>query len=102
VEKEADNKKEGEQNQQPRGEYQFPERRVLEKRHFDKGLREISASISGDMESLKAIRKFDGQYGDAGRKRRVKRGMGFEVVPDDGKGSSEEARVRQVEPAAAS
>jgi hypothetical protein len=27
--------------------------------------------------------------------------MGFEVVPDDGKGSSGEARVRQVEPAAA-
>jgi SpoVK/Ycf46/Vps4 family AAA+-type ATPase len=101
-EKEAEKKKEGEQQQQPRGEYQFPERRVLEKRHFDKGLREISASISGDMESLKAIRKFDGLFGDAGRKRRVKRGMGFEVDQDDGKGSSEEARVRQVEPAAAS
>ncbi|KAK4155245.1 hypothetical protein C8A00DRAFT_42129 [Chaetomidium leptoderma] len=77
-------------------EYQWPERRVLEKRHFDKGLREISASISGDMESLKAIRKFDEQYGDAGRKRKVKRGMGFEVVPDHGKGGTGEARVRQI------
>jgi AAA+ superfamily predicted ATPase len=85
---------------QGEGEYQFPERRVLEKRHFEKGLREISASISGDMESLKAIRKFDEQYGDAGRKRRVRRGMGFEVVPDEGKGSSGEARVRQAETAA--
>ncbi|KAK4100981.1 AAA-domain-containing protein [Parathielavia hyrcaniae] len=82
-------------------EYQFPERRVLEKRHFEKGLRDISASISGDMESLKAIRKFDEQYGDAGRKRKVRRGIGFEVVPDDGKGLSGEARVRQVETAAA-
>ncbi|KAK4120780.1 AAA-domain-containing protein [Parathielavia appendiculata] len=82
-------------------EYQFPERRVLEKRHFDKGLRDISASISGDMESLKAIRKFDEQYGDAGRKRKIRRGIGFEVVPDDGKGLSGEARVRQVGTAAA-
>ncbi len=77
------------------GEYQYPEKRVLELRHFEKGLREISASISGDMESLKAIRKFDEQYGDAGRKRKVRRGMGFEVVPD-AKGGTEEARVRQV------
>ena len=77
------------------GEYQYPEKRVLELRHFEKGLREISASISGDMESLKAIRKFDGQYGDAGRKRKARRGMGFEVVPEE-KGGTEEARVRQV------
>ncbi|KAL2193526.1 hypothetical protein P885DRAFT_72136 [Corynascus similis CBS 632.67] len=81
-------------------EYQFPERRVLTRAHFDKGLREISASISGDMQSLKAIRKFDEQYGDAGRKRRTKKGLGFEVVPpDDGKGLTGEARVRQVEAA---
>jgi AAA+ superfamily predicted ATPase len=79
------------------GEFQWPEKRVLEKRHFDKGLRDISASISGDMDSLKAIRKFDEQYGDAGRKRVIKKGMGFQVVPDDGKGSSREARVRQVD-----
>ncbi|KAK4239257.1 hypothetical protein C8A03DRAFT_32670 [Achaetomium macrosporum] len=77
------------------GEYQWPERRVLSRRHFDKGLREISASISGDMESLKAIRKFDEQFGDAGRKRRARRGIGFEVVPAAKEGA-EEARVRQV------
>jgi AAA+ superfamily predicted ATPase len=83
------------------GEYVFPERRVLNMGHFEKGLREISASISGDMQSLKAIRKFDEQYGDAGRKKKVRRGMGFEVVKDEGKGaSSGEARVRQVDAAA--
>ncbi|KAJ4307060.1 hypothetical protein N0V88_000435 [Collariella sp. IMI 366227] len=76
------------------GEYVFPERRVLNRGHFEKGLREISASISEDMESLKAIRKFDERYGDAGRKRKVRRSMGFEVV--EGKMGSEEARVRQV------
>ncbi|KAL2264412.1 hypothetical protein VTK26DRAFT_3299 [Humicola hyalothermophila] len=75
-------------------EYRFPERRVLRRRHFEKGLREISASISEDMDSLKAIRKFDEQYGDAGRRRRGKRSMGFEVVP--GTVGTEEARVRQV------
>ena len=72
----------------------WPEKRVLKKKHFEKALREISASISEDMESLKAIRKFDEQYGDAGRKRRAKRGIGFEVV--SGKVGSGEARVRQV------
>ncbi|KAK0634785.1 hypothetical protein B0T17DRAFT_586494 [Bombardia bombarda] len=54
-------------------EFVFPEKRVLTRAHFEKGMREISASISEDMESLKAIRKFDSQYGDAGRKKRTKR-----------------------------
>jgi SpoVK/Ycf46/Vps4 family AAA+-type ATPase len=71
----------------------FPDRRVLTRRHFEKGMREISASISEDMESLKAIRKFDAQYGDAGRKRKGKKSMGFEVVEE--RRGSEEARVRQ-------
>lgn len=72
-------------------------RRVLTRAHFDRALAEISASISDDMESLKAIRKFDEQYGDggarAGRRSRSRRSMGFEVVP--GPGGSEEARVRR-------
>ncbi|KAK3344960.1 hypothetical protein B0H65DRAFT_539368 [Neurospora tetraspora] len=42
--------------------YEFPEKRILTRKHFEKGMREISASISEDMESLKAIRKFDEQY----------------------------------------
>ncbi|KAK3386990.1 hypothetical protein B0H63DRAFT_430810 [Podospora didyma] len=76
-------------------EYVFPEKRILTRAHFDKGMREISASISEDMDSLKAIRKFDQQYGDAGRKRKGKKTIGFEVVAESRMGS-EEARVRQV------
>ncbi|KAL1883053.1 hypothetical protein VTK73DRAFT_128 [Phialemonium thermophilum] len=69
-------------------------RRVLTRAHFDKALAEISASISDDMESLKAIRKFDEQYGDGGRQRRRRRNaMGFEVGPK--LVGSEEARVRK-------
>ncbi|KAH7636009.1 P-loop containing nucleoside triphosphate hydrolase protein [Sordaria sp. MPI-SDFR-AT-0083] len=78
--------------------YEFPEKRVLTRKHFEKGMREISASISEDMESLKAIRKFDEQYGDAGGKaarKKGRRGMGFEVA-GMGKGGTEEARVRKV------
>lgn len=57
--------------------YAFPERRVLHKRHFDKAMDEISASISEDMSTLAAIRKFDEKYGD--RKGRRKKGpaLGF-------------------------
>lgn len=76
----------------PAGTYKFPVQRVLCKQHFDKALRDISASISEDMQSLKAIRKFDEQYGDARRKKK-KTHMGFEVVPQVV--SSEEARVRK-------
>jgi DNA polymerase III delta prime subunit len=77
----------------PKEGYIWPEKRVLTKKHFDAATREIGASISEDMESLKAIRKFDEQYGDAsGRKRKSKRSMGFEVVT--GTSGSEAARVR--------
>ncbi|KAI1412376.1 AAA-domain-containing protein [Hypoxylon sp. FL1857] len=69
-------------------------RRVLAGRHFDKALREIGASVSEDMATLTAIRKFDEKYGDGGAARRRRRkGMGFEVaaqVPD-----AQEARVRK-------
>lgn len=71
--------------------YEFPTKRTLSKRHFDKALKDISASISEDMQSLKSIRKFDEQYGDARRKKK-KTHMGFEVVPQVI--SSEEVRVR--------
>lgn len=77
----------------PKEGYLWPEKRVLTRKHFDAAVKEIGASISEDMESLKAIRKFDDQYGDsAGRKRRRKSAMGFEVVPK--KSGSEESRVR--------
>ncbi|CAK7264942.1 hypothetical protein SEPCBS119000_001250 [Sporothrix epigloea] len=72
----------------------FAERRVLCGRHFERALQEIGASISEDMSSLQAIRRFDERYGDSNSKRRRKRrGMGFEVVR--GPVPSEEARVRQ-------
>ncbi|KAB5582681.1 hypothetical protein GE09DRAFT_278181 [Coniochaeta sp. 2T2.1] len=77
----------------PKDGYAWPEKRVLTRKHFDAAVKEIGASISEDMESLKAIRKFDEQYGDAsGRKRKRKKAMGFEVVPP--KTGSEESMVR--------
>ncbi|RAR08360.1 AAA-domain-containing protein [Stemphylium lycopersici] len=58
--------------------YTFPEKRILHPRHFDKALQEISASISEDMSSLNAIKKFDEQYGDRkGNKRRKDFGFGM-------------------------
>lgn len=52
-------------------------RRVLSAAHFEAALSEISASVSVDMASLKAIKKFDDKYGDAGAKRQRKAGVGF-------------------------
>lgn len=79
--------------------YQYPARRTLTQAHFDRGIEEISASISEDMPSLNAIRKFDEQYGDNKRRRQRKngnKGLGFaspsgdELVGD----ATELARVR--------
>lgn len=52
-------------------------RRVLRVDHFESALSEISASISVDMASLRAIKRFDDKYGDAGAKRQRKTGAGF-------------------------
>ncbi|CAN8103832.1 unnamed protein product [Discula destructiva] len=71
--------------------YEFPVKRVLLNRHFEKAVKDITASISEDMQSLKALRKFDAQYGDARRKKK-KSLIGFEVVPHVV--GSREARVR--------
>ncbi|KAI1210754.1 AAA-domain-containing protein [Annulohypoxylon truncatum] len=58
-------------------------RRVLQARHFDKALREIAASVSEDMATLTAIRRFDEKYGDGGSARhRRGKGMGFQIVPE--------------------
>lgn len=59
-------------------EYEYPERRILHQRHFDKALDEITASVSEDMGSLKAIRKFDEKYGDK-RGKKKKPGYGFQT-----------------------
>lgn len=70
--------------------YTFPEKRTLHARHFDKALQEISASISEDMSSLSAIKKFDEQYGDRkGNKR--KKDFGFGVLAERNESA---ARVR--------
>lgn len=73
--------------------YQYPERRTLGWNHFERALDEISASISEDMSSLTAIRKFDEKYGD--RKGRRKKGPGWGFThPSDEKSNVETGRVR--------
>jgi SpoVK/Ycf46/Vps4 family AAA+-type ATPase len=73
--------------------YQYPERRTLTPAHFELGMQEISASISEDMSSLSAIRKFDEQYGDRKAQRKKNSGWGF--IPAGSEESREEtARVR--------
>ena len=71
--------------------YVWAEKRVLSRRHFDKGLAEISASVSEDMATMNAIRKFDERYGD-NKSKRKRKGMGFGVLPEAT--DSHEARVR--------
>lgn len=77
--------------------YEYPEKRTLHKRHFEKAMEEISASISEDMGSLSAIRKFDEKYGDR-RGRRKKAGFGYRTAGGGGvegeKVGSDAARVR--------
>ena len=70
-------------------EFKLPEKRTLSERHFEKAIAEISASVSEDMSSLTAIRKFDEQYGDR-RGRRKKSGYGFGM----GEGVVDESSVR--------
>ena len=78
---------------QLQGAYEYPARRTLTREHFERGMEEISASISEDMSSLSAIRKFDEQYGD--QKRRRKKGAGWGFVPPNSIGSGmDNARVR--------
>ncbi|KAL8961891.1 MAG: hypothetical protein Q9193_001618, partial [Seirophora villosa] len=45
-------------------------KRVLRPRHFARALEDISASVSEDMGSLTAIKKFDAKYGDRRGKRK--------------------------------
>ncbi|KAL1954454.1 hypothetical protein VTO42DRAFT_1178 [Malbranchea cinnamomea] len=73
--------------------YKYPERRTLRKEHFEKALNEISASISEDMSSLSAIRKFDEKYGDRKGRRKRSAGWGF-THPNDAESIVETGRVR--------
>ena len=72
--------------------YEYPARRVLTGAHFDRGMEEISASISEDMSSLTAIRKFDEQYGDRRSRRPKSKGWGFGPAADAP--TTESVRVR--------
>ncbi|KAK4691537.1 hypothetical protein P7C71_g5485, partial [Lecanoromycetidae sp. Uapishka_2] len=75
------------------GSYEYPKKRILHPRHFTRAMEEISASVSEDMGSLSAIRKFDEKYGDR-RGRRKRSGYGFKTVADSEKLGSDSARVR--------
>jgi SpoVK/Ycf46/Vps4 family AAA+-type ATPase len=61
------------------GEFQWPAQRVLQLRHFQKAMKEVSASVSEDMSSFANIRKFDEKYGEGSSRRKKKAGMGFGV-----------------------
>jgi SpoVK/Ycf46/Vps4 family AAA+-type ATPase len=76
--------------------YVYPEKRILTKQHFDKALDEISASISEDMSTLAAIRKFDEKYGDRKGRRKKGSGLGFGGTTVQEK-DSEGGRVRKVQ-----
>lgn len=73
-----------------------PSKRILRKEHFDKAMEEISASISEDMSTLSAIRKFDERYGDRKGRRKKKSGMGFGGTTDP-EPDSEAGRVRKLQ-----
>ncbi|KAL9059508.1 MAG: hypothetical protein Q9206_001468 [Seirophora lacunosa] len=74
-------------------------KRVLRPRHFARALEEISASVSEDMGSLTAIKKFDEKYGDRRGKRKKGKldgGFGFRTLEEGERERfrAEGARVR--------
>ncbi|KAG9233508.1 Mus7/MMS22 family-domain-containing protein [Amylocarpus encephaloides] len=75
--------------------YVYPEKRTLTANHFTKALEEISASISEDMSTLSAIRRFDSKYGDRKGRKKKASALGFggtSTVEKD----SDAARVRKM------
>lgn len=73
--------------------YQYPKKRTLRQDHFEKALKQIPASISEDMQSLKQIRKFDEEYG--AKKKAKKKTMGFGIGLEKKSTDAEEARIRR-------
>ncbi|OAA58824.1 ATPase, AAA-type, core [Cordyceps fumosorosea ARSEF 2679] len=73
--------------------FAYPERRTLRAEHFESALRQIPASISEDMASLKMIRKFDEEYGN--RRRARKKSMGFGILEEKLVTDANEARIRR-------
>ncbi|MCJ1309125.1 hypothetical protein MMC25_002780 [Agyrium rufum] len=80
----------------PSSTHKYPSKRILRKSHFDVALEEISASVSEDMSSLAAIRKFDERFGErAGRRKKVSGyGFGTKVGDAEKEKDSEGVRVR--------
>ncbi|MCJ1283499.1 hypothetical protein MMC26_002829 [Xylographa opegraphella] len=74
--------------------YEYPKQRILTAAHFDRALSEISASISEDMSSLSAIRKFDEKYGDRRGRRKTPNGYGFGTMTEMEKSNTDSARIR--------
>lgn len=72
--------------------FQYPAKRILRNHHFERALRQIPASISEDMVSLKLIRKFDEDYGN--RKKGAKKSMGFGIVDDKRVAEASETLIR--------
>ncbi|MCJ1241966.1 hypothetical protein MMC14_009973 [Varicellaria rhodocarpa] len=74
--------------------FTYPEKRTLAQRHFDKAMEEISASVSEDMSSLGAIRKFDEKFGDRKGRRKKTGGYGFGTATEKEKNNVDAVRVR--------
>lgn len=83
-------------NSQKKQIYGDQAKRILLARHFIKAMEEISASISEDMSSLNAIRKFDEEYGSRKGRRKKGRAYGFDTVKEGEKKRSDAARVRNL------
>ncbi|KAI1388504.1 AAA-domain-containing protein [Hypoxylon trugodes] len=98
LELEEQQTKEGQEESSNNSNTTSPKRRILAGRHFDKALQEIGASVSEDMATLTAIRKFDEKYGDnvggAGGRRRKRKGMGFELAADAAAANDADAEAR--------
>lgn len=74
--------------------YRYPERRILRNDHLESALKQIPASISEDMTSLKLIRKFDEEYGNRRKGSKKKASMGFGLLHEEGHSRTDEARIR--------
>ncbi|MCJ1411037.1 hypothetical protein MMC19_005125 [Ptychographa xylographoides] len=76
------------------GFYEYPSKRTLASRHFDKATEEISASISEDMSSLSAIKKFDEKFGDRRGRKKKSNGYGFGTLTEAEQNNMDAVRVR--------
>lgn len=75
----------------------YPAKRILGKRHFEKALLEVGASVGEDMGSLAQMRKWDEKFGEGKGRKRGGRGIGFGGGKEEKKGVVDEGlgRVRR-------